>query len=184
MRLAHAVPNNILVAAMVSQSRNLLVQVPTATSISGPSTAFAGDSAFGVTVNVTFPPGTLLQPFSDPGAAARGTVSLTNTADGTAVSGAGNVSMSGPGFVTFSFNPSQPFGLGPHSVLAKYASSAAYLLGSSAHSAYTFTVVQVRSQADVTQTLGLLADALYDASDAILSNPCEYRAALAHALKK
>ena len=117
------------------------VQAPTATSNSGPGTASAGDAAFAVTVNVTFAPGALLQPFSDPGAAAQGTVSLANAADGSAVPGVAEVSASGPGFVTFGFYPRQSsLGLGPHSVLATYTSSAAYLLGSTAPSAYSFTI--------------------------------------------
>ena len=119
------------------------LQAPTVASNSGPSAVFAGDAAFAVTVNVTFAPGALAQPFSDPGAAARGIVTLRNAADGSAVPGAANVSVSGPGFVTFAFHPSQPLALGPHSVLAAYTSIAAYLLGSTATSAYAFTVVQV-----------------------------------------
>ena len=125
-------------------------QAPTATSNGGPATAFAGDSTFAVTVNVTFPPGALAQPFSDPGAAARGSVTLKNSADGSAVPGTANVSASGPGYVTFSFYPSQPLALGPYSVLSTYTSAASYLLGSTAPSAYTFTVVQVSSLPDLT----------------------------------
>lgn len=71
----------------------------------------AGDPAFKLYVNVTYPAAAVQLPFSDPAAVRTGAVTVTK-APGTPLTGSTSIAISGPGFATFTFTPLPPLPIG------------------------------------------------------------------------